>query len=169
MLACLVTQSYLTLCHPIHCSPPGFSVHGILQARTLEWVAISSSRESSQPRDWTHVSCVSFIDRQVLYLWSHWGRPSYTWYGSKESSVFLACDFSHAWWYTPHVLPGGKGALQGNWHCHKVPLPGVLPSSLLTPKPFSSHRKQPAFFSFLWVWLLFCFPWDKLFSIPQFV
>ena len=44
-------QSCLTLCDPKVCSPPGFSVHGILQARTLEWVAISSSRGSSRPRD----------------------------------------------------------------------------------------------------------------------
>ena len=47
----LVTQLYLTLCDPMDCSPPGSSVHGILQARILQWVAISFSRESSQPRD----------------------------------------------------------------------------------------------------------------------
>ena len=45
----LVTQSYLTLCDPMDCSPPGSSVHGILQARILEWVAMSSSGGSSQP------------------------------------------------------------------------------------------------------------------------
>ena len=44
---CLVAKFYLTLCDPMHCSPPGSSVHGILQARTLEWVAISFSRGSS--------------------------------------------------------------------------------------------------------------------------
>ena len=44
-------QSYLTLCDPMDCSPPGSSVHGILQARILEWVAMPFSRESSQPRD----------------------------------------------------------------------------------------------------------------------
>ena len=48
---CLVTQSCLTLCDPMGCSPPGSSVHGILQARILEWVAMSSSRGYSQPRD----------------------------------------------------------------------------------------------------------------------
>ena len=48
---CLVAQSCPTLCHPMDCSPPGFSVHGILQARILEWVAISFSRGSSRPRD----------------------------------------------------------------------------------------------------------------------
>ena len=46
-----VTQSCPTLCNPMDCSPPGSSVHGILQARILEWVAISFSRGSSQPRD----------------------------------------------------------------------------------------------------------------------
>ena len=44
-------QSYLTLCDPMDCSPPGSFVHGILQARTLEGVAMPSSRGSSQPRD----------------------------------------------------------------------------------------------------------------------
>ena len=48
---CLVTQSCLTLCNPVDCSPPASSVHGILQVRILEWVAMSSSRGSSQPRD----------------------------------------------------------------------------------------------------------------------
>ena len=46
-------QSCLTLCNPMDHSPPGSSVHGISQARILEWVAISFSRESSQPRDQT--------------------------------------------------------------------------------------------------------------------
>ena len=45
------TQSYLTLCDPMDCSPLGFSAHGISQAKILEWVAISYSRESSKPRD----------------------------------------------------------------------------------------------------------------------
>ena len=47
-------------------SPPGSSVHGILQARTLEWVAMPSSRGSSPPRDQTRVSCVSCIGRQFF-------------------------------------------------------------------------------------------------------
>ena len=55
----LVAQLYLTLCDPTDCSPPGSSVHGILQARILEWIAFSFSRGSSQPRDWTWVSCVA--------------------------------------------------------------------------------------------------------------
>ena len=55
----LVAQSCLTLCKPMHCSPPGSSVHGILQARILERVAMPSSRGSSQPRDWTQVSHIA--------------------------------------------------------------------------------------------------------------
>ena len=57
----LVTQSCPTLCDPMDCSPPGSSVHGILQARTLEWIVIPFSRGSSWPRDWTTwVSCIAF-------------------------------------------------------------------------------------------------------------
>ena len=55
----LVAQSCPSLCDPTDCSPPGFSVHGILQARILECVAIPFSRGTSQPRDWTLVSCIS--------------------------------------------------------------------------------------------------------------
>ena len=54
------------LCNPMDCSLPGSSLHGILQARILEWVAISFSRESSQPRDQTCTFYVSCIGRQVI-------------------------------------------------------------------------------------------------------
>ena len=64
---CSDAQSCLTLCDPMDCSPPGSSVHGTLQARILEWVVISSSRGSSQPRDQTYVSYISCIGRQILY------------------------------------------------------------------------------------------------------
>ena len=59
--------SCVRLCDPMDCSPPGASVSRIFQARMLEWVAISFSRGSSQPRGQTWVSCVSCIDRRVLY------------------------------------------------------------------------------------------------------
>ena len=55
----LVAQSCLTLCDPMDGSPPGCSVHGILQTRILEWVAMPSSRGSSQTRDQTQVSCTA--------------------------------------------------------------------------------------------------------------
>ena len=64
---CSVTQSCLTLCD---CSPPGFSVYGILQAGILEWVAIFFSRWSSWPRDWTQVSSIvaGFFIVWVCYI-----------------------------------------------------------------------------------------------------
>ena len=52
-LCAKLLESCLTLCNPMDCSLPVFLVHGILQARILEWVAMPSSRRSSQPRDWT--------------------------------------------------------------------------------------------------------------------
>ena len=62
-------QSCPTLCNPVDCSPPGSSVHGISQARILEWTAISSSRRNSWPKDRT---CVSCIGRQILYHSATW-------------------------------------------------------------------------------------------------
>ena len=64
-------QSCPTLCSPMDCGPPGSSVHGILQARILEWTAMPSSRGSSQPRDQAHISFVSCIGRWVLYHYSY--------------------------------------------------------------------------------------------------
>ena len=52
-------QSYQTLCDPMDCSLPGSSVHGIPQARILEWVVVPFCRGSSQPRDQTQVSCIA--------------------------------------------------------------------------------------------------------------
>ena len=62
---CVHTQSH-SCCNPLDCSPPDSSVRGIFQARTLEWLAMSSSRGSSQPKDQT---CISCIGRQILYCW----------------------------------------------------------------------------------------------------
>ena len=53
-----VAQLGLTLSNPMDCSLPGSSIHGIFQARILEWVVISFSRRSSRPRDWTQISCI---------------------------------------------------------------------------------------------------------------
>ena len=61
---CSVTHLGPTFCNHMDYSPAGFSVHGIFQVRILEWAAISFSRESSQPRDRTHISC---IGRENLY------------------------------------------------------------------------------------------------------
>ena len=68
----VVAKSCPTLCDLMNCSLPGSSIHGISQARILEWVAISSCRVSSWPRDWTWVSSVSCIGRQILYHCATW-------------------------------------------------------------------------------------------------
>ena len=58
VVVCLGAKSHLTLCNTVDCSLPGSSVHGISQAKILEWVLISFSRGSSQTRDQTWVSCL---------------------------------------------------------------------------------------------------------------
>ena len=68
-------QLFLTHCDLMDCSPPGSSVHGIFQARILEWVAMPSSRGSSQPKDQTLCSEVSYLGKQVLYYLHHLGSP----------------------------------------------------------------------------------------------
>ena len=79
---CWVAQLCLTLCDPMDCSPPGSSVHGILQARILEWVAMPSSRGSSQPRDRTQVSHIA-------------GRLFTSWaIREAQENGWVACPFS---------------------------------------------------------------------------
>ena len=70
----LVTQSCLTLCNPTDHIPPGSSVHEILQARIVGWVATSFSRRSSQPRDRTRVSCIADRYFTVNYSGSHFSQ-----------------------------------------------------------------------------------------------
>ena len=71
---CVHAQLCLTLCDPSDCSPPGSFVHGISQARVLEWVAISYSRGSFWPRHRTGISCTG---RQIRYHWATWEAQPY--------------------------------------------------------------------------------------------
>ena len=72
---CVCVQSCPILCDSRDCSLPGSSIHGILQTRILEWVAISYSRGSSQSWGRNHVSWISCIGRQILYHYCHLGSP----------------------------------------------------------------------------------------------
>ena len=72
---CTSVLSCPTLCDPIDCILPGSSVHGILQARILEWVAVPFSRGSSQHRDQTWISCMG---RHILYHQRHLESPKIT-------------------------------------------------------------------------------------------
>ena len=85
-------QSCPTLCDPMDCGLPGFSVHGILQARILEWVAMPLSRGSSLPRDQTCVSYVSYIGRKVLYHQHHPGSPLVIQFSSVNQSSLTLRD-----------------------------------------------------------------------------
>ena len=75
-------------CSPMDCSPPGSSAHRILQARTLECVAMPSFRGSPQSRDQTHVSC---IDRWILYHWTTWEGPSL----HRGLQISFSSEFTH--------------------------------------------------------------------------
>ena len=77
--------SHVWLCDPRDCSPPGSSVHGILQARILEWVDIPFSKRSFWPRDWTRISCGSSICRWILYHWFIWLKQ--VWYKHTHTHV----------------------------------------------------------------------------------
>ena len=79
----LVAQSCPALRNPMECSPPGSSVHEILQARILEWVAILFSRGSSQPRDHTQVSCIA---GRLFTIWATREVLKYVYYN-------LNCEF----------------------------------------------------------------------------
>ena len=84
-------QSFLTLCNPMDCGPPGSSVCGILQARILEWVAISSSRGSSQLGDQTCIPYVSCIGRRVIYHSLHLGSP-------EDTALLYYCTLCNTAW-----------------------------------------------------------------------
>ena len=86
LCACSVAQSHLTLLNPMDCSLPGFSVHGILQARILEQVAVSNSRGSARPRDRTHVSCTSWCNWQNSLSMCHLGSQE-----DQNDPIFSLC------------------------------------------------------------------------------
>ena len=116
-----VAQSCPTLCNPVDCSLPGSSVHGILQARILEWVAISFSRGSSWLRDQTQVSRIA---GRCLTLWTTREAPTSD-SGVKNSPVVQGTRVwplvwedpqSREWLPTPVFLPReshGKRSLEG--------------------------------------------------------
>ena len=101
---CVCAQLCLTYCDPRDYSPPGSAVHGISQARLLEWAAISSSRGSSWPRDWTCLSYICCIGRQILYCWVIWEAHLYI--TSKQillSVVRLYINLYNIYAYTYHI------------------------------------------------------------------
>ena len=103
--------SALTLCNPRDCSPLGSSVRGILQARIPEWVAMPSSRESSQPRDQTHVSCIA---GRLLVL-NHQGSPIISLCKCKCTfTIYTLCVYSFHF----KKIKWGDAVATGNWQCY---------------------------------------------------
>ena len=101
----LVTQSCPTLCNPVDCSLPGFSVHGILQGRILEWVAIFFSRLSSQPRDWTQAS---YIAGGFFTIWTIREAPWYLAYTQKTLSEYVNSTSNLSIIHTTHITQIAK-------------------------------------------------------------
>ena len=130
---CLASTMYLARCqalagcNPMDCGPPGFSVQEIFQARVLELIAISFSRGSSRPRDWTRVSSVSCTGGQVLYLSHHLGSSASVKYWGYENhshwspaiwrlriTEYWDFDVSCQWFYSSAFL----GSVLLNYRCY---------------------------------------------------
>ena len=111
----LVIQACPTLCDPVDSSPPGSSVHGILQARTLEWVAIPFSRESSQPKGRTPISYITgrfftvWATREAL--WTE-GGPVFVTLKPPSLWSFVAATTGH--WYSVFEASSGESPPHGS-------------------------------------------------------
>ena len=111
----LVTQSCPTLCDPIHYNLSGSSVHGILQARILEWVAILFSRISYQPREQIWVSCIAgtfftiYITRKALN-YKEVDMKSWDW----ENQRCIICPYNGAGVKNPPANAGDVGLIPGS-------------------------------------------------------
>ena len=118
MLCAQSLQSCPTLCNSMECNPPGSSIHGILQARILEQIAVPSSKKSSRPRDRICVSCVSCTGRQVLYHGTTW----------EALNMYL-----------------GGAMISGSWQCHvlsEVPPPGRKQNHCLVAVNITVYKKN---------------------------
>ena len=116
------------------CGPPGFSVHGILQTGKLEWVAISFSRGSSQPRDQTCISYISCIGRWVLYNWCH------------LRSIILECLLSHKVILYASI-DNEISRIYSSFNCFfvvvVVVVVVVLKTNRVLPRKCTGHSKHP--------------------------
>ena len=125
MCVCLVSQSYPTRCCPLDCSPPGSSVHGILQTRILDWVAIPFSRGSSWPRDQTRLSCIA---GRLFAIWAT--KKPIQFSRSVLSDCLQPHGLQHARPPCPLPTPGVySNSCPLSWWCHSVISSSVVPFS----------------------------------------
>ena len=132
----LDAQPCLTLGDHMDCSPPRFSIHGILQARILEWVAFPFSRGFSQPRDQTRLSCTA--GRFTLGMGGAQITPL-AWTPVKCTSLWLTFTLCHRTLYrgdSAEHLPSQRDkdtgkSLSCKWECRRGPRPGRASRSFL--------------------------------------
>ena len=140
--SCLVAKSCLTLCNPMDSSLSDSSVHGIFQARILGWVAISFSRGSSWPRDWTHVLCVS----RRFFPTEPSGKPLDNTYSMRthfrvsvlQFALLCPSDIPEMWSLTTLWDRWENDAQRGELTCPRLYVPGE-PELWLQPRVL----KQP--------------------------
>ena len=120
-------KSCPTLSDPMDCSLPGFSVHGIFEARILEWVAISFSRGSSPPREWNQVSCT--VGRHFTVC--HQGSPEYCqlWITDKWILEYCQLWITDKWYLigSTVILLGVPGGSDGKASACNAGDPGSIP------------------------------------------
>ena len=134
MCVCIVAKLCPTLyCDPMDCSPPGSSVHGILQARTLEWVVIFFSRGSSRPRDRTHVSGLAVDSLPVSHSLISYCQPT----PSPSPTTSRETSQGSHWGAAPRGVTGTHFLIRGYGWGQIQPLTPTthLPSDVLHPIP----------------------------------
>ena len=148
--SCLVIQSCPTLCDPMDYSPPGSFLHGILQTRILEWVAISFSRASSRPRG-QNPSLTSPA------LTSAFFTTSTTWEAPQKASQSVH-SLSHVWlfvtpWNVARLAPFSMGfSRQEYWGGLLFPSPGDLPNPRIEAVSLMSSSLAGGFFTTSATW-----------------
>ena len=146
VLSCSVAQSCLTLCKLMNCSPPGSSVHRIFQARIPEWIAISSSKGSSQLRDRTHVSCDSSIGR--FFTSELPGKPSLKEFSQSLQLLSPVWLFASPWTAARQASRAWSNSCPLSWWCHPTISSSVIPfSSHLQSFPASGSSQMSQFFT----------------------
>ena len=156
----LIAQLCLTLCDPMDCRLPGYSVHGILRARILEWVATSFSRGSSKPRDWTQVACIAggcfniCATREAWYLNMYW-YFRFRFHISERvfSELLFYCDKIYIWlcW----ILQHSESFSCDTWDL--VPWPGIKPwSPLLGACRLQASPMWASIYSKICILTVFC-------------
>ena len=140
----LVAEACPTLCKPIDCRLPDSSVHGIFQARILEWVAIPFSRGSSRPRDQTQVSCIS---RQILYYVNPSPKSHQLWFSHSVISNSASPRTAARQASLSPIPRACSNSYPLSWWCHPTISPSVVPFSCLQSFPAPESFPTSQFFT----------------------